>query len=405
MKNIMEDIISNWKDNFKHNILLITGESNTLFIDYDFLNENYNLLKLSYVDFKKNKDIDKMINTFLFYNNFFNTYEKLILIDNIDVVSSKTLTYIKKKFIKKKIKCIFISNGESFKIKKYLECHFDEHYYKKQNNNKDYLNKLIRSENVFFEYKLKKYILDISNNNIEKINNIFDLLLFEKNEKYTLHDSKEVIDFFYNDFNNKTKLFNMVSELFVNDCDIKKINNFYNIEKTQLPLTIHHNYYKFLNQHNDKILKLKKISNNFSEGEVINSFIYKKQKYYMTDNISIIECYYPSKILHMKKNKIIDISFSNLIATDSYKIRNHNAYYNLLSSTNITNYDKYKILSNFNYILLLLLSTDYKKGIELLNTYNLTIKDINKLLTITGNNLKIKQYFNQNYLTFLKYNS
>lgn len=411
----MDEIIEKWSNNLIHNIFLIYGDILTLNKKYEEINKKYNVKRLIFKDFKNIKIIEKEIMVFIQYNDFFNNSEKIVIIEDLTLMNNKQLNLIKSLFLKKKIKCVLLSENNSHKIKKVFEKYIDIFKYNRESNSL-YIDDILKKRNINFNKPLKMYISKITNNNIKRTNEIIDIITIDEKKKYKLNDYKDFLNTININFNNEIKLFNITNDIFNNKNNtVEDIINYYNIEKTQLPLTLYENYHKFITNKTKKvkeqhtILNLyKNISENISQGEVVNTFMIKNQKWLLNENIALYQCFYPSKLLNKyersKKFNNIPITFSNIIAQDSILIRKNNMFYKLLRSFNTVDFD-YDILDyKLKYMFYLLISDneeDIKRGLKILYDYNLDVKSLDKLLNVF-NNEKIKKIFSFKFKKKLK---
>ena len=390
----MVSIVSNinWLNN---NIFLIYNNIHTLYIDENELKKEHDIIIFEPHDFLNIKLMTKKIYNIMNYTNVFSNLEKLIIIKEVSELSLTNLNYIKKTFHKKNIKVILLSNGESDDVLKVFDSDVS---YLNVNviYNMKYLNTYISKKNIILELKLKKYILEISENIISRINEIIDFIYEENIKKYKLKDYTDILNTLYKNINNEIKLYDITKKIFTEKTSSNDILNYYSLEKTHLPLIIQKNYYKYINKnYEDKTENLRlymDISEQLSKSELINTFMIKKQKQnILGENLAYISCVYPSHKLYSPDNKNIKIKYTNVISRDSYMIRKHNTYYTFLRETNIKLFDNFIIKNDLNIILNQILSDDMstkKIGFKKMNKLNISIDSINKLLSITENKLK-----------------
>lgn len=390
MVNIVNN--DNWLNN---NIFLIYNNIHTLYIDENNLKKYYDLIIFQPHDFLNIKLMTKKIYNIMNYTNVFSDLEKLIIIKEVSELPLSNLNYLKKMFLKKNIKVILLSNGESDDVLKVFDSNVSYYNVSIQNNMK-YLNTYISEKNITFELKLKKYILEISENIISRINEIIDFIYEKDIKKYKLKDYIDILNTLYNNINNEIKLYDITKKIFTQKTSSNDILNYYRLEKTHLPLIIQKNYYKYINKNyenkDENLCLFKDISENLSKSELLNTFMIKKQKQnILGENLAYISCVYPSYKLYSPDNKNIKIKYTNLISRDSYMIRKHNTYYTFLRETNIKLFDNFIIKNDLNIILNQILCEDKKIksiGFEKMNKLNISIDSINKLISITENKLK-----------------
>lgn len=291
--------------------------------------KNYEIIELCYIDFYYNNyDIIleklKNKNTLSF---FYNNKEKIILIREIEVINTKYLNEIIKKYDYKKI---LIGSGDCIKNINNLNIH------------------TIKTINTY-------------NYEIEKKNNY----LKDKNIKI------------YNNKNNiNLELYRNINFIFNKKLNDDDIINMYNDEKILFPLLIHENYKKIIiekiktkKEIRDIIYKISNIYNKFIKYE---NHIIINHKWYLYDILCLYLCKYINNIIIKKKNeesKIYKLNYTKILTKNSIKSKN--------KKNSIEIFKKLKIIHNYDNLLvkyinkILIINLKYNRFL-----YNEKIKEL-----------------------------
>lgn len=295
------------------NIKKILNENNQVFVygniyngkyTYikDKLKDEYDLIELCYIDFYYNNYESKLerLKTKNSLSFFYNTKEKIILIREVEIISSKIISNIMKIY---KNKIILIGSGDCIK------------------NNYDIYKIKIENKENYEKIKKNKYLKEKNIKIIENDNNI-DLELY-KNINYIFNKKMNNID----------------------------IINVYNDEKILFPLLIHENYKNIIkkksNNKKDIIDLILKISNIYTKFIKYENNMLVNHKWYLNDIIALYLCKYINKNVLEKYEEIEEIyklNYTRILTKNSIKSFNLKNYIEI--------FQKIKIIHNFDYLLI-----------------------------------------------------
>jgi DNA polymerase III delta prime subunit len=238
-----------------------------------------------------------------------NTSKFAIIIDDVESINSP----IEKNFIMTLLKqndenwfcpIIFISSGKHSKIITTLKKNSNIIYFNKPT--KDNLMKMLicvyQNENMFFEND------DVANKIIDRSQNDFrKLLSFLQDLKSTFGKTK-ISSSSLETFSKTTKtkdidveIFKATTELLTNYKNINECFRLYESEKVILPLMIHQNYIKYINNNKNSLKLINDISSSLSFGDLIENYVFSEQNWDMYEAHGFLSCVNPSfKLLNLK---------------------------------------------------------------------------------------------------------
>jgi hypothetical protein len=415
MVNNSRNIIKKWIDDLKDNYYSRFGKKTFVFDNL----KNYDIIHIQSFEFMNKKELAKKITTRLKGNNILSMLkqdkkEKIIVITEIDSINDSSFSRIMNEFfipnkrnkLKIEVPLICIGTGSCLKkikdfSKQFTVIKFDSH---KENEQTLIIDEYLKEYNIKMELKLKKYIIKYCNNDIRKIKNIIKFIYNDYETKYTYKKYKEYVDTIMNTGNNEVELYEVSKNIFKDDNSIDDILTYYNLEKILLPLMIHQNYTNILEQNEKDNLqfnnKLLEISNILITTDILHEYIFNKYYWDLQNNYAILSCYVPSQLIKNNlNNKIIcpkTIKFTNILTKSSLKIINDNKYNYLLRKIS-SDFDDIKMIYIAKQIITFIFKQDVKeiqRGIDLLKKYNLTHKDIFKLIRITKDDYFLEKYNN-----------
>jgi hypothetical protein len=404
--DITEELnISNKKNNsYDKNTLIVTGGhgiGKTTFVKTILQEKNYNITSINLEKINKIKDINeyiekllKGVNIFMLINNN-QTSKRVIVIDNIDIISSTS----EKLFITQLIKLnqigwylpiIFISNNKHNKIINLIKktSYEIELFCPTVQDINLLLYKIAEKENIKFtdESVCIKIIINSNKDIRTLINHIISLSSIYKNK---IIDNNIVDEYF---ITNKEKdhdlgIFDASKKLFYENQNIDDIIRIFETEKTIIPLMIQHHYIKYLKQKNFN--KIKEISQSLSKGDLIENYIYEHNVYDIRDTQAYFQCIFPSyqltKTLNPQKISIEKYNsyFSFPLDLNKTSIKHINYSKNIIPSNKYFKNMNINDYINLDKIIKGLIKVgDYEELNNLIDKYKLNISAIESVLKI-----------------------
>ena len=403
--------IKNWINNLnstKNQAIIISGIhgiGKSLTIKLIFEELNY-LIRIIYPNEIKDHRIFDDFNDYYNHNNSIhskinfknNNKKNLVLIfeetENITLTSEKKyiMDIFKENNKKKCFPLIFISNNQHSKLLNDLKKNCDEIQFNSPIK-EDFITLI---KNICNQEKIKinndsslDLLIEFSQKDIRRLINLL--------QEYS-YNFKEINNQYILDFINKSReknidigLFDATSKILNNYLDNDTILKLYESEKVLLPLMIHENYIKkilnkCLDDWDDVLFNLVKISDSISRGDNIETSIYTDQNWYLQNIHGFYTCLNSSYWINKSnKNNKIDlnkIKFSSDLNKTSLKNINRKNITNLLKV--IPNKSIYEILILNRICNSLILNNNDNYIIELLSSYNkhITIKEIELCLKI-----------------------
>ena len=186
------------------------------------------------------------------------------------------------------------------------------------------------------------------------------------------------------------------------ECVDKILNNYlpiedtlrlYDIDKNIIGMLFYENFINYIvknrkDSNKDKIDNIYKIFDNYSNADLLDSNIYIKQRWELYDYNCIYKCSDSSYLINnMKKyscNKMSNLNYSNLLNKTSLEYLN---YKNMsLISQKLNLFDCSNNLIDISRILcdyLIKYDNTFEKGVNIMNNYNLSFDDVDKLMKIS----------------------
>jgi hypothetical protein len=246
------------------------------------------------------------------------------------------------------------------------------------------INKISIQENIFFDSNntIEK-LINFSQNDIRRLINLFEELSYHiKNDRLITNN---LLDIFISKSRYKNiniGLFYSTERILNNYLDYETIYNLYEIEKVLLPLMIHENYLKNINDNPDNLNKIQNISELLSIGENIETSIYTDQNWFLQTIHGFYTCIYTSYWINkIDKNKNKNICFSSDLNKTSLKNINRKNINNLIKI--ISNKSIFEILMLNKICNYFVLNNKQSEFIQILKNYNnISIKEIDLFLKI-----------------------
>ena len=294
-------------------IIMISGEMNNLktsLAEYICHYFNLEMRMLNIQDSKINKDIKEFILQISNNKNVLNMIYKKednigIIIDDFDTLCNNNDKTIISEFLtlfssKKNVQefkllypiiivCQDIGDKKINELKKIsCEINLDKLNY---SDYTFYFDKLCESNNIQFNLKQKRKIIEKFDLDLKKYNNILtDILLIS--EKNNIKDND--IELIINTFSNKSiddKVNENMEMIFTKDLTVKECIDKYYCDKFLFSFLIHENYLYNIGtgiKNEDKLIFLAEISKNLAINDVIQNLIFEKQLWDLNINSAIL---------------------------------------------------------------------------------------------------------------------
>lgn len=356
------NVESTTKKNIVSPCILITGNhgvGKTVAIN-TILNElKYDTIPITFGK-NKLKDVKKIVSQVL-NNNILKTIgeknKHTILIDNLESVNSnvdKILinTLFKINNDKWKVPLIIISNGKHSKLLHEIKKKTKEIKFLNPNiyDMTKLINLIIDSENINISNSSKNKIIEYCQSDMRKITST---LLELKGETKNLSDYK--IDEYFKTSKKKDidfDLFKTTGEIFHEYKSIEDCNKKYKMESVMLPLMIHQNYKKSINESdldfNESIKQLELVSKLLSIGDIVDNYIFGDQIWELKDIHGYYSCINPSYILSSLNDSYIRFEYPDDLNRTSIKKKKKKNI--ITNDKNIKNFDINDLL-RLSYIL------------------------------------------------------
>jgi len=413
-----KDWLMNLSNNKSQGIIISgnQGLGKTLTIKLILEQLNYIVRIINPNEIKDHRILDDFYDYYNFVNSIYSKIQfndmknkKIVLIfdetENITLTSEKKyiMDIYKENNKNKSFPLIFISNNQHSKLLNDLKKGCMEIVFDCPSNEelKGLIKKISIRENIVWENdKLINKLIELAQNDIRRLINIFQELSYHMTSSAINNAKWHITENIMNEFANKSReknidigLFDSTGRILNNYLDYETIMKLYESEKVLLPLMIHENYLKkILNKTKDNwpniIGNIVKISDSLSRGDNIETSIYTDQNWYLQNIHGFYTCLNTSYWINRKTNnsnyKIEpeNIKFSSDLNKTSLKNINRKNIINL--SKIVNNKTNIEILM-LNKICNHLIQTNKEDElIKILNGYNkdITIKEVELCLKI-----------------------
>lgn len=408
--------ISSWLNNLKNNksqALVISGDhgiGKSVLIELILKKFNYKPIVITQNDIKQYRssntfkdlyNINNSINSKIKINNKNFSNKIAIIFDGAETISLTS----EKKFIMEifkennKIKSFpifFITNNQHSKmlidIKKH--CVQVNLYPPKSNELKMFIKFICKKENLKISKDALDELIIFSQNDIRRLLNLLQELSFHyTNKKIKLKNLKQFIKS-SREKNKDISLFEATSKIINTKLEYSEILKLYETEKVLLPLMIHENYpkkvipYFPVDDIENNLYNLVKISDSISRGDNIETSIYTDQNWYLQNIHGFYTCintnfWINNCNLNKKTEKIIFSQDLNKTSLKNINKKNINNLMKILGQRSIQEILLLnKLMNGFknddNYEVIVKKLKNYKK--------NLTIKDLELTIKIDKSN-------------------
>lgn len=307
-----------------HSCLLIVGDHgvgktctvSAILNQLEYCQQSINLTK---VGANKNKNIAENVDKILNKNNIVdhltkNKQEKFaIIVDELESANSPVeknfiLTLLKKNEETWKCPIIFISNGKHSRVTTVLKKNSNiVQFFQPSNENlMKLLIKVCHSEKMHLrDEKIANMIIDHCQKDYRRLLSILQDLQINYGEKSLTDEDVEEYCKLSKKKDTDVHIYKAASEMILNYQSIDECLRLYEGEKVIIPLVMHQNYIKCINNHktdgNKSFDLASEIANSMAQGDVMENYIYSDQNWDMQEAHGFLTCVNPSFKLSSEK--------------------------------------------------------------------------------------------------------
>lgn len=341
--------------------------------------DNYHIHYFNTTNFDKKGIIREHFNKIIQSSNIWvmmkKTKTSIIVIDELEGISLNDRGSIAEiidmiKFIStssKPIPVICIGNDQYFKKQKDLEKWCDTIYIKPPTKEEltMYLNKLIQKENIVLSKTTIEKLLEESQHDYHRLENLFKYLCLETKTSFKINDIRKIIDSTDKKQVN-INLYEATRRLLYENISLEDTMKWFHEEKTLLPMMIHQNYQLT----NDKKI-LAEISDVISYSNILESCLYQKNEWDLLNYYGFLSCYVTSQLVKPKFKK--EILYTKMLNKISLKY----TYIQKLREKTIKNPEYYFDQTFQRYNIKRLYQ---QQDAEEAKKYDLTLKQLNDMI-------------------------
>ena len=224
----------------------------------------------------------------------------------------------------------------------------------------------------------------------------------DANDIYEYYDviSKKSLDL--NTYEVTNRLFSKLSS-------VEETLKLYETDKSLLPMMVHENYVEVVSSQNTKanykMLNLQHCIDSVITGDIIEKIMYNTQSWHLQPIHGLNACYVPSYYANVHPKLGYDrVKFTSTLGRFSLQranIKNINLVMSMLNRGSTYNVDDIQLLSQIILFHLLDPNGDQQIGIQYLKNYNLSIKDLEKLIKMNKLDDKYKKLYKSRQKTQL----
>ena len=360
------------------------------------LNYEVKIINLSHMDASK---VDKILTEHNIHNaiNEIVDVKKALIIDEIQyakTIGEKTFirTILKKNMENWYFPIIFIANTNHTQVIKDVKKATNNLVFNSPSfeNLATLLNKIISTELMYFEnVEIIKYLINNVKNDYRKLIYILENLCLNYPTTKTKKITKQIMENYFKIYQNKDidiDIYTASKLLLTQYHNINDSLKLYESDIVKIPLTLQHNFLKFVidsrSSNSNNINVVKKISESFSKADLIDEHIFTDQNWNMQNIYGFYGSVLPSYILH--ENKISNLYPFIIFPKDIHKT-------SVKKKNTITIKKSTSILKSFNindYMYLIKLikklieEKKYKECSDIFKGYNIDIEQFEKILKI-----------------------
>lgn len=203
--------------------------------------------------------------------------------------------------------------------------------------------------------------------------------------------------------------FDITNKIFLRQTTAEEILKLYDTDKSLLPMMIHENYLSVIGSQNtttqQKLTNCQSCLDAVINGDIIEKMMYNTQSWYLQPIHGLSSCYIPSyysnvstKLNHQRAQWTTTLGRFSL---QRASMKNINMIISLLNTGRNYGVDDVQVLSQLILFNLLDSKGCPQIGVEYLKNYNLTIKDLEKLIKVDKLSDKYKKLYTSRQKTQL----
>jgi hypothetical protein len=203
--------------------------------------------------------------------------------------------------------------------------------------------------------------------------------------------------------------FDMTNRIFQRQTSAEEILKLYDADKSLLPMMVHENYLTVIGSQNttpqQKLANCQACLDSIINGDIIEKVMYNTQSWYLQPIHGLCSCYIPSyysnvysKLNHQRAQWTTTLGRFSLQRAN---MKNINLLISLLNTGHSYSVDDVQLLSQLILFNLLDPHGNPQVGVEYLKNYNLTIKDLEKLIKVDKLSDKYKKLYTSRQKTQL----
>lgn len=326
------EVIKTWLKEFPKNkdiCLLVTGNSgcgkSTIIKRVLEEKGNYHIHYFNTTNFNKKGIIREHFNKIIQSSNIWVMMNKpkkpIIVIDELEGISindrgsiNEIIDLVKTvKTTSNPIPIICIGNDQYFKKQKDLAKWCTSIYIKPPTKEElmIYLKQLIDKENITISKNTVEKLLEESQRDYHRLENLFKYLCLESKTTFKITDMNKIISSTDKKHVN-INLYEATKKLLYENVSLGDTMKWFYEEKTLLPLMIHQNY-----QLTNNKSMLAEISDIISYSNILEGCLYQKNEWDLLNYYGFMSCYLPSQLLKAKYQK--DIIYTKMLNKISLK--------------------------------------------------------------------------------------
>lgn len=273
------------------------------------------------------------------------------------------------------------------------------------------INNVSKNENIAMAESAKKIIAEMAQGDFRRLMFLlqnFSNIKTEDNkplEANDIYDYNKVISSKSLDLNTYDITNRILNKLYSVEDTLKM----YETDKSLLPMMIHENYVGVIDaQHttaDNKLIACQKSIDSIITGDIIEKVMYNTQSWYLQPIHGLSACYVPSyyanAYMRGPHNKASFTQTLGRFSLQRANIKNIHLVMSMLNSGFVYGVDDIQLLSEIILFNLLDPNGNQNKGIQLLKNYNLSIKDLEKLIKMNKLSEKYKKLYKSRQKTQL----
>uniref|UniRef100_A0A6C0BK47 AAA+ ATPase domain-containing protein n=1 Tax=viral metagenome TaxID=1070528 RepID=A0A6C0BK47_9ZZZZ len=202
--------------------------------------------------------------------------------------------------------------------------------------------------------------------------------------------------------------YDVTNRIFAAQTSVEDTLKMYDTDKSLLPMMIHENYINVINSQNtttlNKMKNCQKCIDSIINGDIIEKIMYNTQSWYLQPIHGLCTCYIPSHYSNTFLRLGHKINWTTVLGRFSLQranIKNINLLSSMLNTGRSYTVDDIQLLSHIILYNLLDPKGNPQIGVDYMKNYNLTIKDIEKLIKVDKMSDKYKNLYTSRQKTQL----